>query len=277
MSEPATPTAPTAAVPNGPSSADPVLVICIKWGTLYGADDVNRLAAGVRRHLARPHRFICFTDDALGLDAGIEAMALPELGLPKGHKDTRWQKLALFRKDLFGLKGTGLFLDLDLVIVDDLEPFFALPGEFFIIRDDDLFRPKPLRKINPARDRFLHSVGNSSVFRYEVGAHSYILDAYLADPAAATAGYEISQQFQSAQLAKHGNLHYWPRGWCVSFKNDCVPRNFLSYFKDPSLPEGAKIVLFAGNPKMSEVFSGQGNKWYRRIGKIDWLRKAWQG
>ncbi|MDN3710885.1 hypothetical protein QWZ10_01925 [Paracoccus cavernae] len=143
MSEPATPTAPTAAVPNGPSSADPVLVICIKWGTLYGADDVNRLAAGVRRHLARPHRFICFTDDALGLDAGIEAMALPELGLPKGHKDTRWQKLALFRKDLFGLKGTGLFLDLDLVIVDDLEPFFALPGEFFIIRDDDLFRPKP--------------------------------------------------------------------------------------------------------------------------------------
>ena len=120
-------------------------------------------------------------------------------------------------------------------------------------------------------------MGNSSVFRYVVGAHSYILDAYLADPVAATAGYEISQQFQSALLAAHGHLHYWPRGWCVSFKNDCVPRNIQSYLCDPKLPARAKIVLFAGAPKMEDVFAGRGHKWYRRIGNIDWLRKAWQG
>lgn len=257
--------------------SEPVHILTMKWGTLYSADDVNRLHAQARRHLARPFRFICFTDDAAGLDAGVEPLPLPELGLPPGHTDTRWQKLALFRRDLGGLSGTALFLDLDLVIVDDLAPFFDLPGDFFIVRDDDLFRAKPLRKVNPARDRFLHSVGNSSVFRYQIGAHGYVLDAYLADPAAATANYEISQQFQSAQLAAHGYLHYWPKGWCVSFKNDCVPRFFRSYFAEPSLPEGAKIVLFAGNPKMSEVFSGGGHKWYRRIGRIDWLRKAWLG
>lgn len=256
---------------------EPVLVLCMKWGTLYSAEDVNRLQRQVARNLKRPHRFICFTDDANGLDAGIEAMPLPELGLPKGHKDSRWQKLSLFRADLFGLQGTALFLDIDLVVMNDLDAFFDLPGEFYIIRDDDLFRAKPLRKINPERDRFLHSVGNSSVFRYKIGAHSYILDAYLADPAAATANYEISQQFQSAQLARHGHLHYWPKGWCVSFKNDCVPRNFRSFFRDPAMPDGAKIVLFAGNPKMAEVFSGAGHKWYRRIGNIDWLRRAWQG
>lgn len=260
-----------------PATTEPVLILTMKWGTLYRADDVNRLARQVRRHLSRPHRFICFTDDSLGFEPGVEAFPLPELGLPAGHKDTRWQKLALHRKDLFGLQGVALFLDLDLVVVDDLAPFFDLPGDFYIIRDDDLFRPKPLRRINPERDRFLHSVGNSSVFRYRVGAHSYILEAYLADPKAATAGYEISQQFQSAQLEKHGHLHYWPKGWCVSFKNDCVPRNFLSFFKDPTLPEGAKIVLFAGAPKMEDVFADRGHKWYRRIGNIDWLRRAWQG
>ena len=257
---------------------EPVLILTMKWGTLYGAEDVNRLHAQVRRHLARPHRFVCFTDDPAGLDPGVEAMPLPELGLPEGSTDTRWRKLALFRADLGGFAGaTALFLDLDLVVVDDLGPFFDLPGRFRIIRDDDLFRAKPLRRINPQRDRFLHSVGNSSVFRYVVGAHAYILDAYLADPKAATTTYEISQQFQSAQLAAHGHLHYWPKGWCVSFKNDCVPYNLLSYFKDPSLPEGAKIVLFAGAPKMEDVFSGRGSTWYRRIGKIDWLRRAWQG
>ncbi|WP_235811467.1 hypothetical protein [Tritonibacter multivorans] len=248
----------------------------MKWGTLYGPHYVNNLARGVARHLKRPHRFICFTDDATGLDDGIEALPLPDLGLPEGHSDTRWRKLALFRADLAGLKGTALFLDLDLVIVDDLEPFFELPGAFHIIRDDDLFRPKPLRKINPERDAFLHSVGNSSVFRYEVGAHSYILDAFVADPKAATANYEISQQFQSAQLAKAGNLNYWPKEWCVSFKNHCVPKNFASYFADPTLPKGARIVLFAGNPKMDDALNGRGGKWYRRIGDISWLKSAWE-
>ena len=254
-----------------------VNIICMKWGTMYGADDVNRLFRQVRRHLARPHRFVCFTDDPVGIDDGVDCQPLPELGLPEGHGDTRWRKLGLFRRDLGGMTGqVALFLDLDLVVVDDLSPFFDLDGDFFIIRDDDLFRAKPLRKVNPDRDRFLHSVGNSSVFRYVVGDHSYILDAYLADPKAATEGYEISQQFQSAQLAKHGHLNYWPKGWVVSFKNDCVPRNFRSYFADPSLPDGAKIVAFAGAPKMEDVFAGRGNKWYRRIGNIDWLRAAWQ-
>ena len=59
---------------------DPVLILCMKWGTLYGARDVNNLARGVRRHLARPHRFICFTDDPSGLHPGIEALPLPDLG-----------------------------------------------------------------------------------------------------------------------------------------------------------------------------------------------------
>ncbi|OWY12466.1 hypothetical protein B6V72_11220 [Thioclava sp. F34-6] len=254
----------------------PLLILTMKWGDLYGPHYVNNLARGVRQHLQRPHRFICFTDDTSGLDPEIEALPLPNLGVSESHGDTRWRKLALFRKDLAGLEGTALFLDLDLVIVDDLGPMFDLEGEFYIIRDDDLFRAKPLRKINPSRDQFLHSVGNSSVFRYEIGAHSYILDAFLADPVAATSRYEISQQFQSAQLAKNGHLAYWPKEWCVSFKNHCVPKGFKSYVADPSLPKGAKIVVFAGSPKMDDALNGKGGKWYRRIGDVSWLKSLWQ-
>jgi len=253
----------------------PVNVICMKWGKLYGPEYVNFLRAGVGRHLKRPFRFVCFTDDANGLRDDVQALPLPELGLPKGQGDLRWRKLAVFRKELYDLRGTTLFLDLDLVIVDSIDDFFELPGKFLIIRDDDLFRHKPLRKLNPARDRFLHSVGNSSVFRYDIGQHADILEAYLADPAAATAAYEISQQFQSAQLARTGLLAYWPKGWCVSFKNDCVPRGPASFWRDPAVPAGAKIVVFAGMPKMSDVLEGGGHKWYRRIGNVDWLRRAW--
>jgi hypothetical protein len=253
----------------------PVNVICMKWGNLYGPEYVNFLRAGVGRHLKRPFRFVCFTDDARGLRDDVQALPLPELGLPKGQGDLRWRKLAVFRKPLHDLQGTTLFLDLDLVIVDSIDPFFELPGRFLIIRDDDLFRPKPLRRLNPARDRFLHSVGNSSVFRYEIGQHSYILDAYLADPKGAAERYEISQQFQSAQLAAHGDLAYWPSDWCVSFKNACVPRGLSSYLSDPAVPAGARIVVFAGSPKMSDVLAGRGHRWYRRIGDVSWLHQAW--
>jgi len=254
-----------------------VNILCMKWGTLYGAQDVNRLFAQVRRNLPRPHRFICFTDDAQGIDPGVECLPLPEMGLPAGSRDTRWRKLALFRRDLAGIEGqVALFLDLDLVVVDDLSPFFDLPGEVVILRDDDLFRPKPLRRLNRTRDRFLHMVGNTSVFRFRIGAHPEVLDKYLADPAAAAEEYEHEQQLVSDVLDKQGQLSYWPRGWCVSFKNDCVGRFVRSWLRDPMLPQGARIVVFAGSPKMAEVMSGQGSRWYRRIGRLDWLKQAWE-
>jgi hypothetical protein len=260
---------------NEPMSQDVVNVICMKWGRLYGPEYVNHLRAGVKRHLARPHRFVCFTDDGTGLAADVEVRPIPDLGLPAGQKDLRWRKLGVFNERLADLTGTTLFLDLDLVVMQSLDPFFEQPGAFLIIRDDDLFRAKPLRKLNAQRDRFLHDVGNSSVFRFEIGAHRYILDAYVADPKGAAQRYEISQQFQSAQLAAHGHLQYWPKGWCVSFKNDCVPHALASWWRDPVVPLGARIVVFAGTPKMSDVLAGRRDKWYRRIGNIDWLRRAW--
>jgi len=260
----------------GMSESVMVNIICMKWGKLYGPEYVNHLRAGVRRHLVRSHRFVCFTDDGNGIGPDVEVLPIPDLGLAADQKDLRWRKLGVFRERLADLSGTTLFLDLDLVIVDALDPFFEHPGTFLIIRDDDLFRSKPLRRLNPARDRFLHMVGNSSVFRFEIGAHHYILDAYLADPQGAAERYEISQQFQSAQLAAHGHLAYWPRGWCVSFKNDCVPRGVASFRRDPAVPAGAKMVVFAGEPKMGDVLAGEGHKWYRRIGNVDWLHRAWQ-
>ncbi len=254
----------------------PLLVLCMKWGNMYGPEYVNRLKNGVARNLIYPHRFICFTDDAEGIDPGIEVLPLPSLGLPPAHKDLRWHKLALLGKDLNGLTGTALFLDLDLVIVGRLEPFFDHPGKFLIVRDGDLFRAKPLRKLTPARDRFLSKVGNSSVFRMEMGAHSDILDEFVRDPVAAQSSFRISQQFMSHELEKRGLLEFWPKPWCVSFKNHCVPRYLCSYLRDPSIPDGARIVVFAGNLKMQDVVAGRGSKWYRRIGRSDWLTNAWK-
>lgn len=254
-----------------------VNVVCMKWGTLYGADYVNALFAGVRQHLSLKHRFVCFTDNAQGISPGVEIRPIPRINLPDGKEDLRWRKLTLFSNPLDDLVGPTLFLDLDLVIFGALDVFFLRPGAVPIIRDSDLFRSKHLRALfQSKRHRFLEMVGNSSVFRFRAGAHEHVLKRFVADPSGATSTYRISQQFQSAALAEAGELSYWPETWCVSFKNACVPRGLASYWEDPALPKDARIVVFAGEPKMTEVLAGGGNKWYRRIGNVEWLRTAWK-
>lgn len=57
--------------------------VCWKWratqdnGRDFRSEHVNVLHASVARHYDRPHRFICITDDAAGLDPRIEAVPMP--------------------------------------------------------------------------------------------------------------------------------------------------------------------------------------------------------
>ena len=96
-----------------------VNVICMKWGHLYGPEYVNNLRAGVARHLARPHRFVCFTDDGSGLRPDVEVLPLPALGLPDGHQDRRWQKLAVFQRGLRQIEAGRILAErIDIVRAD---------------------------------------------------------------------------------------------------------------------------------------------------------------
>jgi len=110
-------------------------VICMKWGVKYSPNYVNILAGMVRRHLHLPHRFVCFTENPQGLDSRIEVRPLPKMELP-GHLPERgWRKLSVLGEQLADLQGRALFLDVDVLILDDLEPFFTYPGEFLIVHE----------------------------------------------------------------------------------------------------------------------------------------------
>jgi hypothetical protein len=54
-----------------------VNVLCIKWGKKYGPEYVNKLHSMVRRHLHRPFRFVCLTDDAAGIDPASRSSPFP--------------------------------------------------------------------------------------------------------------------------------------------------------------------------------------------------------
>lgn len=244
----------------------PVNVLCIKWGTKYGPEYVNKLRSMVRRHLRRPHRFVCLTDDRTGIEPDIEVHDIPLVGIP--DFDARkpwtfahgWLKLTSFADPLYDLAGPTLFIDLDVVIVDSLDGFFELPGEFLVIREWD------------KRD----GTGNTSVYRYNIGAHRDALD-YLRDHQdEVLASVRNEQEFITGYLARQGRLGYWPEPWCRSFKRHCVPGLIRGWFQAPRIPEGTKVIAFHGKPNPPDAIAGRSGKWYRRVLPTPWVAEHWR-
>ncbi len=242
-----------------------VNVLCIKWGRKYGPEYVNKLHSMVRRHLHRPFRFVCLTDDSSGIDPGIETLPIPEVGFAEfdqrkpwtfGHG---WLKLTSFADPLYDLQGRTLFLDLDIVIVDSLDPFFEQEGEFIVIREWD------------KQD----GTGNTSCYLYTIGAHRDALQHLADQDPASIAEVRDEQEYITGYLARQGKLSYWPEAWCRSFKRHCMP-GLLGWFSEPFIPEGARIIVFHGKPNPPDAIAGVSGKWYRRVKPTRWVDQHWR-
>jgi hypothetical protein len=56
-------------------------VVCLKWGTKYSAEYVNKLYNMVKRNLTINYEFVCFTEDKKGIDPTIRVEPLPSLSV----------------------------------------------------------------------------------------------------------------------------------------------------------------------------------------------------
>ncbi|RYF76754.1 MAG: glycosyltransferase [Comamonadaceae bacterium] len=238
----------------------------MKWGSKYGPHYVNRLYAMVRRHLAGEFEFVCLTDDAEGIRSEVRCLPIPPLmlKLAPGQRDGGWKKLTTFEADLHGLRGTALFLDLDVVVVGDLEPFFTHPGEFLIIHD----YARPWR-----RERI---TGNSSVYRFELGAHADVLAHLREHLSEVQANYRNEQTYLSAALHAQGKLSYWPAAWCPSFKYHGIPDWPTNYWKPPFVPPGARVMIFHGECNPPDALAGRRNRRFRFIRPAAWVGEHWR-
>ncbi|RST56236.1 glycosyltransferase [Variovorax sp. MHTC-1] len=233
----------------------------MKWGTKYGPEYVNRLHAMVRRHLRGDFRFVCLTDDPRGIRPEVQCLPIPPLDLPAGIPERGWTKLATFSADLHGLRGTALFLDLDVVIVAGLDAFFEHPGEFLIIHD----YKRPWRV-----------TGNSSVYRFELGAHPEVLEHFRAHFAEVRSAFRNEQSYLSDFMHGKGRLAYWPPGWCRSFKYHSIPAWPSNYWRAPCVPQEARIMIFHGECNPPDALAGRRNRRFRFIRPAGWVAEHWR-
>lgn len=90
-------------------------IVCLKWGTRYGSEYVNKLYKGIIKNTKHQVKFICYTEDESGIEEGVIIKPLIE-------KDWKgwWGKASLFSEDN-GLEGKVMFIDLDMIVINNID------------------------------------------------------------------------------------------------------------------------------------------------------------
>jgi hypothetical protein len=146
------------------------------------------------------------------------------------------------QKGLGGLDGMTLFLDLDVVVIDSIDPFFAHEGRFCLIRE--------------WKDPHL-GYGNSSVLRYFIGMESAVLERFYATPPDVIVASFASKE-QNFLTKAVEEVTFWPEDWCVPFGLACLPRNrVLRYFSTPKPPASGKVLVFFGSITPETAMRGE--------------------
>lgn len=250
-------------------------VICIKWGTQYGAFYVNKLYNMVKRNSDYPINFYCFTENTDGLDQNIIIKPLPKMNV-KELKYAYQKEAGLCDDNLGGLTGQRvLYFDLDTLIVDNIDCFFELPknDEFYIINDWNSRGNK---------------VGQASCYSWVVGTLGFIKDDFEKEPENIYKKfYTASQEYLSSKvIEKYGKLNFWPESWCKSFRFHCLPTPYIPFLrriKTAVIPKKAKILAFHGTPKLVEAADGIWKErnfwkkfWYKHLKPVEWINNYWK-
>lgn len=239
-------------------------VICTKWGTRYPAHYVNCLWSMIQRHTARETQLICYTDDPAGIDRAVLTFPMPELRLPARVANLPWRKIAFWKADLEGVSGNVLFLDLDVVITGLIDEFFDFaPASTFCV----------IENWPQAGSR----IGNTSVYRFRVGAHPELYQRMQDDPEPVLQNFPNSQTYISRTIPE---VTFWPFPWCVSFKHTLLPPWPMNFVQVSPLPQMAKVVCFTGKPDPDEARDGRWPApWYKKVYKhvrpTPWIGHHW--
>lgn len=233
-------------------------VICIKWGPRYGPEYVNRIYGMVARNITPPFRVICFTDDKTGIRSEVDCYDLPELGCQvPSQAPGKWRKTSLWGNKLYDLKGVALFLDLDVVITSNIDDFFniGMPEDVILARN----WIKPLERL-----------GQTSVFRYPIAKHGYMLDEFRKDPEGIGNKYQFEQRYVTQCI--RGGVKFFPSAWVKHFRLNCLGPWPLRYFRPAVLPKNVKIVIFPGKPDPADALIGRWSERHIPMPQLEHLK-----
>lgn len=232
-------------------------IVTFKWRprgwyrSKFDGSHVNSLAAMVRRHYQKPHRFSCITDDPAGIDQNrVRVIPLwpDHETLPSaygGHNPSCYRRLKIYSKEAAEIIGPRFVsMDLDMVLTGDLSPLWDRPEEIVLINSAT------------AGPRYLY---NGSMVLMTAGARAHIWETF--DP--------IKSPQETLRRKFFGSDQAWISmtlgpGEAVWDQADGVYSYRIHLEKKGGiLPANAKVV----------VFHGADDPWGPKAQKLKWVRQ----
>ncbi len=242
-----------------------VNVVCVKWGTLYSSDYVNKLYSMVKRNLTMEFDFYCITDNPSNIRKEVISIPCPIDWLHDvGSTENQWYKESMFFPGTIPERKT-LYLDLDVVIVSSLDPLFQYDDRFWCISKDFLKRNMPT----------FH--GAVMVFNPK-----YWYDFFQYFQNKVKSGYKLIRGNEQPLIAeyhmvkKYKNLITMPNEWIWSFKYGHLRDDITVYnshiYRGYTPPKGGIICSFHGFPSQHQIIELE----YIDKNSIKWIMENWK-
>ncbi len=237
-----------------------VNVVCLYWGNKYKTEYVKILYNMVQRHLTIPHKFIIYTEHTK-MGKIVKGDNVEVRKLPFHDYEHWWNKLTLFSPEA-NLEGNCLYLDLDVVILDNIDCFFKYEKKTDVVL---------MRDFNPTTQGF-----NSSLMRF----NNKVMTPYVWEPF-----LKERKRFQRLQgdqnvisetIKQTDLFKAFPDDWTFSAKwyDRANPRFQRSRWTFKQYP-GAKIAVFHGKPDPSQLADPHPHESYD-LDTIKWVKNHWK-
>ena len=180
-------------------------VICVKWGTKYNSNHVNRLFKMVEKNLSLPFLFYCLTDDPKEINKNINIIPI------KHDLEVWWNKLAMFEKGFGGLNGRCLFFDLDIIIQNNIDDIALYKHDglckiFAHWKSENVF----------VNNYFLDMRNNSSCLTWEADSLDFIWEHFCADIDHYLFKYKGIDRFIYWEENLNSHVTTFPKEWFYS-------------------------------------------------------------
>jgi hypothetical protein len=128
------------------------------------------------------------------------------------------------------------------VLGDAIDPLFEWGGDDDVILARNWLKP-------------LSRLGQTTLFRFKVGAHAYLLENFQRDSQGIAEQYRFEQHYVTQNV--RGGVKFWPNEWVRHYRVHCLPGYISRYFKPASIPKGARVIAFPGEPNPADALLGQ--------------------
>ena len=220
-------------------------LIVVHSGTAYGAEYVLNLWHSARRHCRRNFNFYVFTDNVAQhpQDLGWNFIKLPNWQHINGFKPW-WYKLEIFNYQ-HQLEGKNLYIDLDVIVVNNIDCFWDYADEFCICQD-----------FNRAFNKNIQYC-NSSVMGWNSNSMSFLYTKFASDMQKIVHQYRGDQDYIHVETA--ATQKWWPTEWAMSWKWEILhggqlqPQGKYRSIEPYIIPDNARLIVCHGRPNPHEI------------------------